>query len=132
MRQLVYTSIATADFAEGDLFRIVSQSARKNGDIGLSGFLLYSNRRFLQLLEGPADQISALYGVIQSDKRHCDCTVVLDEQIAHSAFSKWSMRRVRSTSNDAISAEIAEQAGRDVPSGLDSIIRDFLSQPAAS
>ena len=47
---------------------------------------------FLQILEGPADLIQALYKTISEDKRHTNINRLCDESVEARLFSDWSMK----------------------------------------
>ena len=49
---LIYASVATHDYAENELDTILETAVRNNARLEVTGLLLYSNRRFLQVLEG--------------------------------------------------------------------------------
>ncbi len=130
MRRIIYISHATECFAEAELFGIISVSARKNGAAGLSGFLLYSNRRFLQLLEGPSDILANTYAVIERDKRHHDCRIVVDETSSSPCFPSWSMRRIPNAES-ARPAEtlsyVKNKADGEVSSEIMAAVQSFLT-----
>ncbi|MEL7187981.1 MAG: BLUF domain-containing protein [Pseudomonadota bacterium] len=128
MRRVIYTSHASERFKEGDLFRLVSASSRYNGQVGVTGFLLYANGRFLQLLEGPDDQVTQLFALIKSDVRHDRCEIVLDEQIAANLFANWSMRRVPKSSGGEVLSYLRERIETEMPQSVADCIECFLAE----
>lgn len=108
MRQIVYNSRAKPDLGQDDVFQIVQTSARNNGDTGLSGFLVYLNGAFFQVLEGPEDQLQVTLSRIQEDDRHTDLTIILDRRIEEPQFSRWRMRRVSVRSASDIPSVVGE------------------------
>jgi hypothetical protein len=68
------------------------QAARENNArLGLTGMLLYAEGSFFQVLEGPADDVDALYTRIERDRRHCQVTQIIREPIPRRYFEAWTM-----------------------------------------
>lgn len=88
---LVYASSATDRFDERRIPDLLSRSREKNGDLDVTGLLLYEAGTFLQALEGQADVIEELFDTIRKDPRHTDCHVLLREPISERAFPDWFM-----------------------------------------
>ncbi len=57
----------------------------------ISGVLSYKNGRFIQLIEGEADQLQDLYDQISKDNRHTDVLILLDIKDTKRFFSNWGM-----------------------------------------
>jgi hypothetical protein len=53
--------------------------------------LLYKGGNFMQVLEGPEDQVMSLYESIKKDPRHKDVATLSKEQIQVRQFPKWEM-----------------------------------------
>lgn len=62
-----------------------------NSSKGISGLLLYTNRTFIQNLEGPKDEVLKLLVKIRKDKRHIGVMEVFAGEIEERNFSGWSM-----------------------------------------
>ena len=91
MLSIVYTSVARVRPSDGDLATLLMNSRANNRRLGLSGYLMHKEGRFVQVLEGPADVVQARYDVIAADPRHSDVTVLLREPIDERRFADWSM-----------------------------------------
>jgi hypothetical protein len=89
--QIIYASCATQAFSPEDLTDLLQQSRRDNQRLGLTGMLLYSDDSFLQVLEGEAATVDALYEKLHRDKRHQQLTLIIREPIARRSFADWSM-----------------------------------------
>ena len=63
----------------------------RNAALGITGMLLYSNGRILQVLEGESGPLDALYEKIASDPRHDHVRTVMTLSIKERDFSNWSM-----------------------------------------
>jgi hypothetical protein len=90
-KRLIYTSCGQGSISDDDVASIYAASHRNNGIDGVTGILLVENRRFLQLLEGPAESVDLTFARIRADERHRNI-VVLDEQCqAERVFADWAM-----------------------------------------
>ncbi|TCD06693.1 BLUF domain-containing protein [Erythrobacteraceae bacterium CFH 75059] len=97
MRQMVYTSRAVRSLDQADIFAIVQQSAHNNLARDVTGFLIYADDRFLQLIEGEHAVIGDLLAIISADPRHTQINVAVDVPIAERSFPRWRMHRVGRT-----------------------------------
>lgn len=88
---LIYVSIANGEFSEEDLLGLLRQSRDRNQGACITGMLLYKNRRFMQLLEGPETAVRETYARILRDPRHRDVTILLQGEMAERDFANWSM-----------------------------------------
>lgn len=97
--RFIYASTAT--FGDGQIetpatqrvvFNVVRKSRRNNPGWGVVGTLLFGDGQFLQVLEGKAADVDALFEVIASDDRHRDLKVLLRQAVEKPAFAQWSMK----------------------------------------
>jgi CheY-like chemotaxis protein len=91
LHHLVYQSQATTPLTEVDLARLLIQSRAFNAANGLTGVLLYSEGNIMQLLEGSAATISAVFDRIARDPRHTQVIKLADGPISQRLFAQWSM-----------------------------------------
>jgi hypothetical protein len=70
---------------------IVLGAVAWNGANGVTGALLFTERHFAQLLEGPDEAITELLTRIDADTRHGNLRVVDDKQVEGRSFGSWSM-----------------------------------------
>jgi len=94
MIQLAYTSLAPESLGSGDVFKIVERSAQNNGPAQLTGFLIYANGRFFQVIEGPLSGVDGLVRKLKTDPRHHTIKVVHHSSIAKRSFPTWRMKRI--------------------------------------
>lgn len=73
--QLIYTSKPVAELTEQNLIDILVGAQKYNQDEGVSGFLLYSPEKLIQLIEGDELDVKNLYQKIKKDKRHHDIAI---------------------------------------------------------
>lgn len=91
MTQLVYTSAATTPFTNKDLAKLLKHSRRRNHLCSISGILLYDSGSFLQLLEGPEENVEVLFRTISRDPRHHSTRLLHRKSITKPEFGQWSM-----------------------------------------
>lgn len=91
MIHLVYVSAACVAMEDAALKNLLETSRRNNPALGITGMLLYLDGLFMQVLEGEAAKVDALFARIQQDPRHAEVAVVLRESLAERNFPDWSM-----------------------------------------
>jgi hypothetical protein len=89
--RVVYVSRATQEFSEDELLNMLKNARPRNEEHGISGMLLYSNKNFIQVLEGEKKPIDQLYSNITKDERHKDVKLIDYSEITQRSFPKWSM-----------------------------------------
>jgi hypothetical protein len=123
MRQLLYISNTSRNFPDDQLELILEQSRRNNPLQNVTGLLLYLDGAFLQVLEGPAENVQKIYEKICTDKRHWNTLVMLDRD-APRAFADWSMGFERlpahneqafQVNTEALKEKISPDAEIDLP-----------------
>ncbi|OBX19998.1 hypothetical protein A9995_05530 [Erythrobacter sp. QSSC1-22B] len=97
MERMLYTSRACTVLASDDVFRIIETSARNNPSRNVTGFLIFHQGRFLQLVEGEAQALDGLLEVLKRDPRHYGLTVHYREPALTRCFPNWRMRRLGSS-----------------------------------
>ena len=98
--QLVYISErcqATDDVA---IEKIKLRAEHNNHRRNITGALLFTERYFLQYLEGEAAVVDALYASICRDKRHTNVRLLLRKTIMQRDFSRWSLGVKKLLDND--------------------------------
>jgi hypothetical protein len=113
LRRVVYISHALPGGADEALLADILRSSRRNNpQVGVTGALVYSARRFAQVLEGPAAEVEAVFERIQCDPRHDNITVLEVSSPAARAFAGWSMaftRDARAAPADTAAPDTAER-----------------------
>jgi hypothetical protein len=88
---LTYVSTPTYDISFLGLLRLLTHSFLNNQAYKKTGFLIFKNNQFAQILEGEEDAIEKIWFKIQQDNRHQDIQLLSKEYIDKRSFSKWSM-----------------------------------------
>jgi len=119
--QLVYRSRSLIEGAEYD--KLMATCLRNNPNRGITGVLISHSGWFLQVLEGSAVNVNALFKVIENDQRHSDFLLLRFLAIEARDFSDWSMASIEvdeyrfiNLANDALQAKDAAMLA----------VRDFL------
>ncbi|MFZ4554573.1 MAG: BLUF domain-containing protein [Betaproteobacteria bacterium] len=119
--QLVYRSRSLIEGPEYDA--LLATCLRNNPGRGITGVLVNHSGWFLQVLEGTAASVNALFKIIEADPRHSEFLLLRLTAIPSRDFSDWSMasitvdkRRFLELANHALHAEDEAM----------SVIRDFL------
>ena len=95
IHRLIYKSVATAEVVSNETLReLESQAAAANAEKEITGLLVLSGNVFVQVLEGPAEELTALFGRIMQDKRHQQVTLVTFQPVVERCFEDWTMRLV--------------------------------------
>ncbi len=91
LEQVVYMSATSPNVGEDCLRDVLRESTANNPSSHVTGMLLYINGSFLQVLEGEAQTIAALYEKISRDPRHKSVAKISQCSIEEREFGKWSM-----------------------------------------
>jgi len=97
LHRLIYASRFTGaerDFDEV-LRAVIAKSIQNNRLDDVTGFLVAGEGRFLQLLEGPAQAVQAVYARIAQDPRHADLALIHSGPADRRLFRDWNMGQHR-------------------------------------
>ncbi|MEL7447253.1 MAG: BLUF domain-containing protein [Pseudomonadota bacterium] len=111
MQRLIYTSVASENLGQEGLFEIIETSARNNPSRELTGFLIFNNQKFFQMVEGPARQIADLLAVLHDDRRHHSIEILDRSDVPGRLFEKWRMKRLAGSNSKAILDALEIEAG---------------------
>ena len=102
--QIIYHSLATgpAGMAPEALAELLRQARAYNQDHRLTGLLLYADRtkEFIQVLEGPRDEVETVYQHIARDTRHKHAFVLHEGLAEHRMFPDWRMGFAHAATQD--------------------------------
>jgi hypothetical protein len=92
---LVYTSECRLNLhhesGRSEIEKILMVATCANATQGISGALLFSEGRFVQVLEGKQPQVKQLMENIQRDKRHSRIQILTGQFTSRRRFHNWSM-----------------------------------------
>jgi len=114
--QAVYTS-RPFGFDTGILNGILLDARRANARDGITGALICRADIYLQLLEGPQEQVRNALERIKRDDRHLDVTTHIAGNVPERMFGQWAMLHDPAASwiwsQDEVSAGAVERATAD-------------------
>ncbi len=134
--QLIYVSSAVRLLSEKELLELLAQAREINRKSNVTGMLLYGEGNFLQVLEGEAEDVDAIYAAIRKDSRHHHLYLIVREPIAARNFSEWSMGFHRMSTEELHEPGYAKlwEAGLDgrrasaAPAIAIELLREFASR----
>ncbi len=91
LSQLVYVSNRKVNCTEEEIEKILASCKKNNPPLNITGVLLYSDTKFIQLVEGDAKTITTLYDKIKTDPRHDKVMMISYNPINEKSFPSWNM-----------------------------------------
>lgn len=89
--RMVYTSARKANCDDDDIQSILEAAQKNNSKLGVTGILVHTNDRFIQVLEGELMNIMMLYRKISKDPRHAGARIRFCEPVKERHFANWHM-----------------------------------------
>ena len=111
-----YRSQARPGLSQTDLNALLDWSRRYNTAHGLTGLLLYSDERFVQVLEGSETAVRTLFPRIQQDERHTQVVTLSEGPGPQRWFAEWSMTlgHVKAEELEQVLGVVETQASKPV------------------
>lgn len=98
MKAIMYTSDVAVPLRgrhfPSDLLSIFKFARSNNASHGVTGMLSYADGHYLQVIEGEADVLDALYSDIQADNRHANLHTLVETPTHHRYFPDCSLRLI--------------------------------------
>ncbi|MDJ0338370.1 BLUF domain-containing protein [Cryobacterium sp. PH31-O1] len=91
MLSIAYVSAAATAMSDDDIAAILVQARANNVAHQLTGALIYHDRKFIQILEGPEQEVRSRLRAITADPRHRSIHMVSEESITERQFPQWTM-----------------------------------------
>lgn len=91
LSQLVYVSNRKPNCTAEEIDKILASCKKNNPPLNITGVLLFSETKFIQLVEGDAKVIMALYDKIKKDNRHSLPVMISYNPIPEKSFPSWHM-----------------------------------------
>ena len=89
--RLVYASTVIPTVEPKDVESILDVAREKNRELGLTGFLCFDGKVFVQWIEGPRSAVNLLYQSIMVDWRHENLTLLDYCEVDERTFPDWDM-----------------------------------------
>ncbi len=102
LSQLVYVSNRKPNCTQAEIDNILEACKKNNPELEITGVLLYSEKKFIQLVEGESSVIIKLYDKIKLDNRHDQVRMISLSPIKDKSFPSWHMgsRKIAGNSVD--------------------------------
>jgi hypothetical protein len=100
LSQLVYVSNRKPICTEQEIEKILASGKKNNPALNITGILLYSDTKFIQLVEGEYKVINALYDKIKTDPRHDQARLISMGPIQEKSFPSWHMGAKKLAGNE--------------------------------
>jgi len=99
LHYIIYISKAAKLLTEVELIDLLEESRAWNLNHGITGMLMYLEGnfskvfegRFIQVLEGSKDEVTAIFQQIKKDKRHREILLLKEAESNSRAFEDWAM-----------------------------------------
>jgi hypothetical protein len=91
MYSITYRSVCEPSFDEKSILKMLVKAQKKNKNLGITGCLLYHEKKFVQLLEGKEIAVKTVFAAIQEDNRHKEINILHGGAITYRLFNDWSM-----------------------------------------
>ena len=91
MISLIYVSIATQPMSKQELLDLLNECVRNNQPAHITGMLLYKDGKFMQILEGPDQNVRRIFAAIERDHRHYSVIKLVEGPITERLFPTWTM-----------------------------------------
>lgn len=110
MIRLLYISNACPTVSEEQVQSILTSARRHNPANGITGVLIHGGGLFMQVLEGPEQNVLRQYVKILDDRRHDDARILHISPAHTRIFEQWSMGSI--TGNPLQFQHVAELFAR--------------------
>ncbi len=101
---MVYASACGPRFSEAKLLERIEQGRKRNRDQGVTGMLLFADKTFFEVLEGPRPVLDALFAQVSRDPRHDNVMKLFEGPVSRRAFKEWSVGVPAEQERDGVSA----------------------------
>ncbi|MCC5943310.1 MAG: BLUF domain-containing protein [Bernardetiaceae bacterium] len=91
LAQLLYVSNRNSNCTQEEIDNILAACKKNNPPLYITGVLLYSERKFIQLVEGDFNTLMTLYDKIKIDHRHSEVMMISCSPIKEKSFPSWHM-----------------------------------------
>ena len=124
LSEVLYVSTLAPGQPLGVVAEIAAQARVANGQLDITGLLIFDGQRFCQQLEGPKKQVLKLIERIRNDPRHTKVEVLHHGPLAGRRFHQFSL--AFSTVEDVDALERMEQLDGDAALAAFDVVRSEL------
>jgi hypothetical protein len=91
MLQAIYYSTASCHFSETQLLALLETARINNFRFAITGMLVFERGVFMQVIEGPKENVEHLLSALQADPRHHKIQILSVKPIHAREFGEWDM-----------------------------------------
>ena len=124
LTRITYVSTPAHGTSDIDVRRVLATSQINNRRRDITGALAFTGLRFLQVLEGLADDVDPVLARIGQDPRHSDIQVLARQAVSTRLFDGWSMAYLVSHTFECLLDDA--QAGRADRAALPEQVREAM------
>ena len=128
---ICYVSTANNSLESNEVVEILDQTEVRNNQIGIRGFLIYSEGNFIEVIEGEEKMIKELFLTIKDDPRHKNIIIIFEKLCDKELFEKED-REVsfisQSTEFRKIKLENFYECSINLDPGTQSVVKNMLTQ----
>lgn len=109
---IIYRSHIGKNTSEPEVEKFIEKANQRNANAEVTGILLFDGEHFLQLLEGPEDNVETIYRIICDDNRHFSLTELLRDYSVERHFGNAGMELfdLRNYDKSAVLDAVLERA----------------------
>lgn len=89
--QIIYISKSKEGFGNAEMRAALPAIRANNAKQNVTGILLSDRGEYLQVLEGPEENVKRIFASIQGDDHHENVVVLREERIKKRRFADWTM-----------------------------------------
>ena len=110
--------IGPPDSAATNCTAIITTSKAMNPLHDITGVLFFTRGKFLQVIEGPEEELRQLMRNIEGDARHTNMQYLIDTPVSRRGFSRWNMDFFRLEPGQSFDAETIKELTRSFETEL--------------
>lgn len=123
--RIVYRSTATGAFFDTQLEELARAAQANNRRNNVTGVLVYTGVKFVQVLEGEADIVDATFQRIGQDSRHSGIQMMFRGAIEERMFGDWAMMTLSVYPHSA--RRIVDLVNRTMPFDVAEVLDEILN-----
>jgi hypothetical protein len=100
LAHLAYVSSRKSNCSDQEIEKILSACEKNNPSLDITGVLMYSDKQFIQYVEGESSALTSLYDKIKLDNRHERAVMISYGPIEKKIFPSWHMANRKISNND--------------------------------
>jgi hypothetical protein len=114
LHRILYVSAAAQTLTPAELDELLLVARANNALNDVTGALLYADGDFMQLLEGPREQVTETFRRIERSPMHRGVIALMNDPVDQREFATWSMAYSPATWDELKQAERACRGSADV------------------